>query len=188
MTTVVVGVDQSLRHTGVCVLETSGRCLLLTLIEPSRTLEGASSLLYIRDECTRVLAPFEISVAVMEGYSYNSVGRKFDLGEVGGTVKLVLLDKRARLCIAAPKQLKKFVTGRATADKQAVMDAIKAQYKEVITDDNEADAYGLARIALEIACPTSIKRYQLDVVKMITKQSLNSPKPRSRVKPLRDAM
>jgi Holliday junction resolvasome RuvABC endonuclease subunit len=184
----VAGIDQSVRHTGVCVLDSTGKKHLLELIEPNGSLKGGDLLVFVRGELTRLLAPFEIATAVMEGYSYNSVNRKFDLGEIGGVVKLVVLDKKATLHIAAPKQLKKYVTGRATAEKKDVMDAIKAQHGEVITDDNKADAYGLARIALEILSPTSTYRHQIDVVKMITKQSLNSPKRRSKVKALRDSI
>ena len=178
----VAGIDQSVRHTGVCVLDADGNIADLRLIEPSKTLEGSKHLVFIRDSLNELLKKYALKVVVMEGYSYNSLNKKFLLGEVGATIKLCVYDTNATLYDAAPTQLKKFVTGRGDASKEDVMTHLASQYGVHITDDNLADAYGLARIALQINQKTSEKRHQLEVVKQITYKSLSVKKPHSKVR------
>jgi len=182
----VAGIDQSARHTGVCVLDKDGTIQCLQLIEPKK-LKDHLRLAFVRKELNSLLAPYELTVAVMEGYSYNSVSKKFVLGEIGSVTKLAIYDAGAELHIAAPKQLKKFVTGRGSADKGGVIKGIESLWGEEITDDNLADSYGLAQIAREIVWPSSTRRYQLDVVKIITKKTLKKRKSRS-IKLVRNAI
>jgi hypothetical protein len=51
----------------------------------------------------------------------------------------------------------------------------------MLKDDNLADAYGLARIAYEIAKPTSTKRHQLDVLKGLLKEVSRKKVPRRKI-------
>lgn len=178
----VLGVDQSVRHTGVCVLDYAGNVRTLCLIEPPKQLEGSRHLVFIRDTLNSILTQTQISVAVMEGYSFNSVNKKFLLGEVGATVKLCIYDTKAVLYDAAPTQLKKFVTGRGDADKAKVITHLKALYGVEIDDDNLADAYGLAQIALQLHNTNTNKRYQLEVLKQLKSKSLCSKNTRSKVR------
>jgi crossover junction endodeoxyribonuclease RuvC len=182
----VAGIDQSARHTGVCILDEAGTIKCLQLIEPKK-LKDHLRLAFVRKELNELLEPYELHAAVMEGYSYNSTNKKFTLGEIGSVTKLAIYDAGAELFIAAPKQLKKFVTGRGSADKDGVINHIRHQWGEEITDDNLADAYGLAQIAREITWPTSTRRYQLDVVKTITKKTLKKRRSRG-IKLVRNAI
>jgi len=108
------------------------------------------------------------SLAVMEGYSINSTNRKFLLGEIGSVVKITLLDAGARRYEAAPTQLKKFVTGKGSASKDDVIRSVNALWGVGVTDDNLADAYGLARIGVELLSPSTQIRSQLDVLNALT--------------------
>jgi len=173
----VVGIDQSAKHTGICALAMDGSVQYLQLIEPKK-LKDYLRLAFVRKELNTILAAYSPSVTVMEGYSYSSTNKKFILGEIGAVTKLAIYDAGSELFIAAPKQLKKFVTGRGTATKPQVIKSVGRRWGETITDDNLADAYGLAQIAREIAWPTSTSRYQLDVVKNITNKCLKKRKPR----------
>jgi len=178
----VAGIDQSVRHTGVCILDDSGGLHTLELIEPPKNLEGSKHLVYIRDELNKLLNRQTLTHVVMEGYSYNSMNKKFMLGEVGATIKLCVHDTNAVLHEAAPTQLKKFVTGRGDASKEDVMQHLHSQYAVTVTDDNLADAYGLARIALELLEKSTTKRYQLEVLKQLTTKNLSAKKGRSKVR------
>ena len=171
-----LGIDQSLLHTGICVLRPDGTLIELLLIEPGKVITGVDRLKYIRGKLRAVLAKHDIAVAVMEGYSYNSVGHKFELGELGGMIKLELADVGVPFHVAAPTQLKQFVTSDGGASKDRVMQAILKQWGHDIRDDNLADAFGLASIGREILCPRSRKRHQLSVVKIITNTDLKKEK------------
>jgi len=173
----VAGIDQSANHTGVCVLGVSDQPLLLQLIEPGRLREEAR-LAFIRDGLRAALAPWVPTVLVMEGYSHGSVNRKFLLGEIGSIVKLMAHDLGAKLYVAAPTQLKQFVTGRGGATKGDMIDTANSQWNLNVEDDNLADAYGLARIAREIQHPQSTCRRQIAVVHKLT----SPPKKRKKRK------
>jgi len=173
-----IGIDQSVLHTGICILNEDASINYLGLIEP-QALRNHERLAYIRDGLATVLGDLRFATGVMEGYSYGSVNKKFLLGEVGAVIKLALFDRCEKCFEASPKGLKKFVTSKGSASKDEVMIAIEKQWKVVIQDDNVADAYGLARIGYEIARPCSVMRHQLDVVKVIKSKDLKKePKPR----------
>ena len=188
----VIGIDQSARHTGVCVLSETGRVIALDLIEPSMQDVGAR-LAYIRDGIKvyfggSAVSGTDVRAVVMEGYSYNSVSKKFVLGEVGGQIKLADFDAKVPLYEAAPKQLKKFVTGSGTATKDQVMVAIKERWKIDIINDNLADAYGLAQIAHEITWPKSTTRSQIEVVRVMAAKGLLKAARRPRVQSIRGTL
>lgn len=161
-----VGVDQSLNHTGLCILDEQGVPLQYQLIEPKKR-TGHERLAYIRDALRATFKDKRFGAGVLEGYSMGSINRKFDLGEVGAVVKLELFDACQGVYIAAPTQLKLYVTQKGSASKEDVMKAIKAQWGIEIKNDNLADAFGLANIAKELVVTTTTKRHQLDVVNAI---------------------
>jgi len=171
-----VGVDQSLNHTGVFVLTDAGNVCSHVLLEP-RYLSGPARLVFIRDQLKTFFGSRRMRVSVLEGYSYNSMNRKFDLGEVGAIVKLALYDCSDAVYVAAPKQLKKFVSGNASATKADVMNAIYHHWGVDIKNDNLADAYGLAQIARSVHVPRTRLRHQLDVVNEIIGAKVAKEKP-----------
>jgi crossover junction endodeoxyribonuclease RuvC len=174
-----VGIDQSMNHTGVCVLNGAGTLHAWSLIEP-RTLRGYERLAFLRAGLQEVLKDLQFQVGVLEGYSFGSLNRKFDLGEVGAIIKLALFDVCSTVYVAAPKQLKKFVTARASAEKQEVMDAIAAQWGVPVQNDNLADAFGLAQIARQLHVWDTTQRHQLDVLHAIAGTKLSPQKPKMR--------
>jgi len=167
MPRVSIGVDPSARSTGVVVLREDGLVLHAEALEVETT--GVARLAEIRnrlaDICRRY-GPFD--VGVRESYSLGSTNRPFLLGEVGGIVQLALHDYASRVEECAPKALKKFATGNASASKDEVMRAITARWGEHYDNDDIADAYVLARIGLSLLTPKDIvRRDQLEVVKKI---------------------
>jgi crossover junction endodeoxyribonuclease RuvC len=183
----VIGIDQSVLHTGICILNEDGSVNYLGLIEPDK-LKNRDRLAYIRDELTAILDSRKFTVGVMEGYSYGSVNKKFLLGEVGSVVKLAFHDHCLRAYELAPTALKKFVTSKGSASKEDVMFAVEKQWGVVVNNDNLADAYGLARVAYEIAKPASVKRHQLDVVKLLLKEVTRTKKAPRRKAQFKDAV
>jgi crossover junction endodeoxyribonuclease RuvC len=175
----VVGIDQSVNHTAVCILNDDATVNYLGLIEPGKR-KDQERLAYVRDQLTTLLAPQRYLVGVLEGYSYGSVNKKFLLGEIGAVVKLCLHDHCDVVHCLAPTQLKKFVTGRGGASKEDVMFAIEKQWSIMLNDDNLADAYGLARAAYLIAKPQTVKRHQLDVLNAVLKPKEKTRKTRMR--------
>ena len=81
----------------------------------------------------------------VEGYAYAATGRVFELGEMGGVVRLLAFERDLPVSVVAPAALKRFATGHARAEKADMVDAARAEGVRV-ADDNQADAYFLAQI------------------------------------------
>jgi crossover junction endodeoxyribonuclease RuvC len=179
-----LGIDQSLNHTGVCILGDRGdEPRYLDVIEP-KGLRGVERLAYVWDAVERTIAKYSPFYAAMEGYAYGvGVGRVFELGEVGGTAKLCMHRHSVPFLVVTPTQLKKFVTDNGSADKEKMMLSTKVKWKQVITDDNACDAYGLARVARAWHKDDSAVRCELEVLKALRDQNqLVSAPAKSRTK------
>ncbi len=86
----------------------------------------------------------EVHVA-MEGYANGRAFNREKMGELGGVVKM----SHATVfgtdpTILPPTSLKKFVTGKGTASKDAMVSAVQSQWDDSVKNNNIADAYGLA--------------------------------------------
>lgn len=161
-----LGVDQALGNTGVVVLSAdSHRPLYLDTIRTGST-KGAKRLQLIRDSLTRIIQAYGVTFAALEGYSIRSVNRPFDLGEVGGVVRLCFLDQRVEYVTVAPTSLKKYVSGSGRADKKIMRRATLEKWGIDIDQNDACDAYGLAHIARAIreSLPTT-DRAELEVVR-----------------------
>ncbi len=174
--TTFIGIDQSLNSTGYYASATNKGT-----INPRKTLRDGERLLmihnYINALIEGVLRHKKIGASnlllCMEGYAYNyRVGRVFELGEVGGIVKLICARLGVTCVSVPPGELKRFVTGRSTASKAKMMEAMDE------TQDDIADAKGLYYIAEGISKRTNglkeiptYKRCQLEVIHNCIKNS-----------------
>jgi Holliday junction resolvasome RuvABC endonuclease subunit len=87
-----------------------------------------------------------VSDVAMEGYAFGSQMANM-LGELGGMVKLTLLDFGIYPMIVPPTTLKKYVTGKGTGvPKSQMLLFVYKKWDVDITDDNAADSYALARL------------------------------------------
>lgn len=163
----ILFIDQSLRNTGICVLETSGKHHLLS-IKPPKALRDEPRLLFIHGKVQELLRTYQIQQVVLEGYSFGSRGRAiFQLGELGGMLKMLFYQLQIPYEVVPPTSHKKSTTGRGNANKEAVVEAVKAMGYEV-ADDNQADA-----VSLKIHYEKVLKKSP----KTPTAQNLLEPEP-----------
>lgn len=160
-----VGIDQSLRNTGVCRLDADGT-VTLTTIQPGKR-RGTDRLRFIRAK----LAPLIKGAALVafEDYAYDKALQAHQLGEVGATLKLFVEDEGIAFIAVSPPALKKFATGNSKATKEMMVSmAPNAR------DDHQADAYALACVARLYASGSGYTtRAQFEVV-----HHLKNKKPR----------
>lgn len=164
-----LGVDQSMRCTGVAVISRDQEVQYVGTVTPGK-LTGAPRLGCIRSALRDVLAANpEINYAALEGYSYGSgAGRTFELGEVGAVVKLVLYDAGIPFIIVAPASLKQFVSGNGSASKEQMAQAVLRKWDIDFADrDDECDAYGLAQVARAVHMGVGKTRTELEVIKKL---------------------
>ena len=103
-----IGIDPSLCGTGVFIL---GKDYTYGMKIMPKKLRGAARLVYIRDGLKEVIEQQSPTFGAIEGYSYGSRGRLFELGEVGGVIKTLLYDHEISILTVTPSQLKKYATG-----------------------------------------------------------------------------
>jgi crossover junction endodeoxyribonuclease RuvC len=169
-----LGIDPSLTGTGICLIEDDGSVVALETIK-TRDLRGAARLQYIRDRAKQIVSRAEVSAAV-EAYAYGAVGRVFELGEVGGVLRLLLHDHGLPYLTVAPASLKLFATGRASAEKSDVIAAARSAGPSP-ADDNQADAFFLAQVARAAHLGTAgLPAHQVRMVQRL----LNPPAKKSR--------
>lgn len=158
MSEIIVGIDPSLTGLAVCTYYDNGEYGMQTFSsEPATTLEARlERYVYLARKAIDDI-PKDCPV-FLEGYSFGSRGSAvLTMAEFGGVFRF-LLSRRAYVRAGSyfvdalgitevpPTCLKKFVTGKGTADKTAMaMGAYKRWSVEFRTND-EVDAYSLARM------------------------------------------
>ena len=162
-----IGIDQSLRGTGVAVLEDDILVPVLLHRIETKALRAVTRLAAIRDAIKDLLIGYQPVLTAMEGYSYGSTGRVFELGEAGGVIKLALYDQQRQFLIVPPSSLKLFVADDGAADKAKMARCTLAKWKRKIDQDDLCDAYGLARVARTMHTQTSTFRCELEVIRSL---------------------
>jgi len=142
----ILGLDLSLTHTGVVVLDLDGdNPVMVDVIKPKTNKE--IRLVEIRDKVNDFVTRCNPTLIVLEGYSFASQGRAvYDIGEMGGVVRVHLYESKRRYMVVPPHSLKKFVTQKGNSPKQIMIREVYRRWKREFDDDNICDAYGLAKV------------------------------------------
>ena len=145
----IIGIDPSLTETGVVVLDDTGSIVEAIGLK-SKKLRGMERLVWIREQVKSRLTQNKPTIVVIEGYSFGSRGRAiFNLGELGGVLRVLLHDLGIKYVEVPPTVLKKFL-GKGNFSKEEVMAAISKRYGIDFQNDNVADAYALGRMAHDL--------------------------------------
>lgn len=157
--------------TGVCRISDEG--LVEVLLTVKHATGGASDIKLLNIRRALISAISTSRFAAYEGYAYDSIHRAFDLGEVAGTVKVVLLEHAVPYITVPPVTLKMFATGSTRADKPDMEAATIARGVRT-GDDNQADAFFLACVARAYALGGARLRHELEAI-----HSLKHPRPKT---------
>jgi Holliday junction resolvasome RuvABC endonuclease subunit len=163
----IVAIDPSLTATGI-VWNGPGNSIHYDVIKPGK-LRGTPRLdyihAYIYDVMTERTIDRRVELVVMEGYNYGAArgrgnpGRLFDIGELGGMIKMEMQTREVPLLIVPPASLKMFVTGNGVAQKPDMIAAVEKQWGVTTKSDNIADAVGLYYFGLAHESPRKRRRY-----------------------------
>jgi len=179
---VSLGLDLSLTHTGYCVIEEGGKVLRSGVIKSKpngdRPTDELERLMGIINEIRRIvlLGDFYPEVAVIENLAF-SVRNSTSLTVLAGLSYMVRQEIFASLFfpfyLVAPTSLKKYITGKGIGEKDHMMMAIFKDYGFEASDNNEADAFGLAAIGLSVLGHPIKKETipQKEVINLLMKQT-----------------
>lgn len=175
-----LGVDQSLTATGLCLLSSQAEIVALSTVNAGSVI-GGQRLVVIKNALVAMChsVDWKIAGAAIEGYSIGSINRPFDLGEIGGVVRMVLAERGILYSIVPPVLVKKFATGTTGADKDRMVKAAVA-LGATPDNDNEADALFLAKFALVLAGYATTRRCEMEAVHDFQHPHRRAPKRRLR--------
>jgi len=147
-----IGIDLSLTSTGIIILD-DFEILIKKLIKTKNDLDIEDRLLYISDTIFNLVNNYSKynKIIYIEGLSYNSKNSCRML-ELAGLHYLIRSDMRRinlKYEIIPPATLKKFVTGKGNCKKNLIILYVYKKWNIELSDDNLADAYSLARMALD---------------------------------------
>lgn len=173
----VIGIDPSLTGTAICALDRD-QCTIEKLITlcPKKGMVGINRLAWIARSTIRIISSIcdnrdKSHEIFIEGFAFGASGRGiFDLGELGGILRLMLAEKFGGYYEIPPTSLKKFICGKGNAKKQIMIEQTYRKYgkgSEILTDDNQTDAFGLARMGIAFLQnkkdPSAVKLTQVEL-------------------------
>lgn len=145
----ILGLDISIRSTGYCILKgdnfNSGVISPELIDDFRRKREVAGR---INNEIIERLP--STTVVFIEGYSFGSQHRGQSIAELTGIIKHYLNQSLLKTYIVPPTVLKKFMTGKGNSDKNIMLLKIYKKYGKEFTNDDEADAFALAKLGEEL--------------------------------------
>lgn len=106
---------------------------------------GIKRLIDIDDFLYEWMGHKNIIDAAIEGYAFGSQMANM-LGELGGVTRMALARHDIYPLVIPPTTLKKYITGSGSGQKNLILLHTYKKWGQTFTDDNAADAYGLARL------------------------------------------
>jgi Holliday junction resolvasome RuvABC endonuclease subunit len=162
----VMGIDPSLRSTGLCVMTTEAfnyrivESGILSTVKKKNTSshkETASekltarlpNLFQIKRFMNNQFQTHTPEVVVIEGYSYGSKVALPLQGEVTASIVLATEDLKTvpLLIVVPPTSVKKFITGKGSGKKELVLKEVYRRFGFDTDNNNIADAFVLCLIA-----------------------------------------
>lgn len=166
---VYVGIDLSLQKTAVVALHPGGVWWRLHKPALKEMEAGAIERLAVH---RALLHDFfdsipEPEMTCLEGYAFGRAAQNHQVGELGGTARLVLYDRgmAAKAVVLPPATLKKFVTNKGNAQKNVVLREVYRVWGFEALDDNVADGYGLAQAAMTVSTGEARYAWQRDALR-----------------------
>jgi len=147
-----VGLDPSFNEFGLIVLDKKANIVEKKLIISDSKLEADERIIQLEKEFKFVPTICGLESVYIEGPSYSSNGKFIlQMGALHYYLRIFLTKKETVFKIIAPGQLKKFVAGEGKGNCKKELILLKTYQKWGVEFDNNnlADAYGLARMALE---------------------------------------
>jgi len=170
-----LGCDTSLSGTGIVLLE-NGEIKTQRLIKskPSGD-KPVNELIRIRkivEEIELIISDNIPDIAVIEGMAYmaRNTSALVQLAALNYMTRSLLFDYKIPFTIVVPTTLKKFVTGKGNSKKDVMLIETYKRYGVTLLNDNENDAFGLAKIGEELLSNNKLPIFQQEVIELLKKQ------------------
>jgi len=149
-TKLFVGIDPSFNSTGIIVLDENAEIVDQKNFSLAKYDEIEEKLLKFEEFISFIPSIVRLGGVHIEGPSYMSKGKYvLQMGALHFLLRLYLYKRDVFFKVIAPGTLKKFVTGKGNAKKDLMLLRVYKKWGVEFEVDDLADAYGLARMALE---------------------------------------
>lgn len=172
-----MGLDLSMSSTGLCILN-GDQCQLETI--KTKLDENVSDL----ERCWKITERILMAARELENpgiciedyfmpTSSKYMNAAMKLCQLGTMVRWELYRRGFSFLIVAPKSVKKFACGNGNGQKSLILKSVYKNWGVEPDDDNQADAYVLARIAKFVSDAKNevglerLCQYQADIVKRL---------------------
>lgn len=143
-----VGLDLAFANNGVVILDEKGSVIHQEVLSTSKKDPDEVRLINIRTKLNSLLQDGD--VVCLEGLSFGSQGMSLaQLGAAHYIIRVLLYERSIDFSIVSPSTLKKFVTGKGNCKKDLMLLKVFQKWGVEFSNDNLADAYSLARFALD---------------------------------------
>lgn len=146
-----LGLDIALAKNGICLINENGDLIISDVFKTNNSDIIENRIKKLIDEILKIINENEIEKIYLEGLSYGSSGNSF--AQICGmhyTLRYEILNNcNIDVTIIEPNKLKKFITGKGNCKKDLILLNVYKKFGVEFDDDNLADAYSLARMALE---------------------------------------
>jgi len=149
-TRLFVGVDPSFNSTGIVILDQDGEIVEQKNFSLAKYDEIEEKLIKFEEKIAFIPSIVRLGGVYIEGPAYMAKGQYvLQMGALHFLLRLFLYKREVFYKVIAPGTLKKFVTGKGNAKKDLMLLKVYKKWGVEFEVDDLADAYGLARMALE---------------------------------------
>jgi crossover junction endodeoxyribonuclease RuvC len=143
-----IGIDLSLTGTGIVLIDSEGKITKQNLIETSPKTKIELRIAEIASAIHDVIHPGD--ALCMEGLAFGARGQSMlELAGLHYHIRITLTERELPFRVIPPTTLKKFITGKGNAKKEQMLLQVYKRFGIEFDNNNLADAYGLARMAME---------------------------------------
>lgn len=174
---ITLGLDLSLVETGVVAL--NGEEIILQKVIKSKKdgdlpIDELKRLMWIVNEIKELMLDFQPDLVLVEnpamGYGQSKTTSLMQLIGLNYLVKKTIHDEGFPFVMVTPTTLKKFVTGKGNAPKDILMLETYKRYGVTLLNNNENDAFCLAKIGQELLESNEIPKFQEEVKLLLSIQ------------------
>lgn len=149
----VIGIDPGLTKTTLVLIKERERSIVARFKEFSTKFRGVRRLDWFYRQFVHYFDKHLVIPIFLEGYSFGAgrKGRLFDLGELGGVIKIAGYKRLSYSIVLIPPTVwKKYITGKGNASKALVTSVLASKYEISFDQQDQADALGIALTGLAI--------------------------------------
>lgn len=167
----ILGLDPSSK-TGYVILDEDGNLVKAGVFHYKPAKDRFARYEKYEHKLIELLDDYEIDLVIIEGFSFAGKFNNSFQYELGTVYRMALYKHETMFVEVPPTTLKKFITGKGNSKKDMIMLAVYKYWDFDPTDDNEADAYGLAQFGRGIIGePTGVPVLNFSAVESFLKKS-----------------